>query len=129
MPRSSYTPQDKKNMEQISINLQMLALQHSSTQTSISDALDIPVSTLNGYFKGTSLPTPGNVEKLSWFFQVKKSDIDPRFKEESTQNESSNDTERKNATLLAAHIDDDATEEEIQEILNYMDYVKNKRKK
>lgn len=129
MPRSSYTPQDKKNMMKISDNLKSLASKRGASQTSISDSLGIPISTLNGYFKGTSLPTPGNVEKLSQYFNVSKSEIDPRF-EMSTVNEepSSYEIENSKVKLLAAHIDDDATEEEIQDILDYIEFKKKNRK-
>lgn len=45
-----------------------------------------------------------------------------------------NDIERKNynnvakSDVIAAHIDDDVTDEEMDEILNFIEFVKNKRK-
>ena len=47
--------------------------------------MNIPKSTLTGYVKGTSLPTPGNIQKIADYFNVKKSDLDLRF---SNQNKS-----------------------------------------
>ena len=34
---------------------------------------------MTGYVKGTSLPTPGNVQKIADYFRIKKSDLDLRF--------------------------------------------------
>lgn len=42
--------------------------------------------------------------------------------------EQKEDDDDPNLSLLAAHIDDDATEEDIQEIMNFIDYIKNRKK-
>lgn len=79
MARNELTPQELVLRKVISSNLLFLLEQKNITQADLSDRLKIPRSTLNGYFKGTSIPSPENVQKLSDFFEVKKSDIDPRF--------------------------------------------------
>ncbi|EHR38132.1 S24 family peptidase [Facklamia languida] len=79
MARNELTPQELELRKVISSNLLFLLEQKNITQADLSDRLKIPRSTLNGYFKGTSIPSPENVQKLSDFFEVKKSDIDPRF--------------------------------------------------
>lgn len=79
MARSELTPQDKANQKKISLTLNELSNSRKISQAEISRATKIPAGTLNGYFKGTSLPSPGNVQKLADFFNVFKSDIDPRF--------------------------------------------------
>lgn len=55
-------------------------------QIDLHNNTDIPKSTITGYVKGSSLPTPGNLQKIADFLNVKKSDLDLRFipKEEST---------------------------------------------
>ena len=51
----------------------------STKQVELSKATGIPPSTLTGYVKGTPLPIPGNVQKIADYFELMKSDIDPRF--------------------------------------------------
>lgn len=80
MARRELTPQEIQMRKIISSNLISLAEQNHITQTEISEKLDIPKSTINGYFNGTSVPNSGNVQKLADYFNVQKSDIDPRFK-------------------------------------------------
>ncbi|MDN7145306.1 S24 family peptidase [Liquorilactobacillus mali] len=79
MARSELTPQDKSNQKKIALTLNELSNSRQVSQAEISRATKIPAGTLNGYFKGTSLPSPGNVQKLADFFNIFKSDIDPRF--------------------------------------------------
>lgn len=88
MPRTELTPQDKEYKKIIARNLNELLELNNKKQIDIKRTTGIPASTLTGYFKGTRLPSPTNVEKLADFFGVLKSDIDPRFKKIS---ESSDD--------------------------------------
>ena len=74
------SPLDRQNKLILSANLKRLASSRNLKQVDISKATKISLSTLNGYFQGHRLPTPGNVQKLADFFNVNKSDIDPRFK-------------------------------------------------
>lgn len=68
MARAKLTPQDLRTMKIISANLESLASRKGVSQVELSRELQIPTATLNGYFKGTSLPNPGNVQKNSWLF-------------------------------------------------------------
>lgn len=81
MARRELTPQEIQTREIITMNLNSLANSNNKTQTEIAEKLNIPKSTINGYFNGTSTPNSGNIQKLADYFNVKKSDIDPRFKE------------------------------------------------
>ncbi|MBF0709763.1 hypothetical protein IR059_00800 [Gemella sp. GL1.1] len=45
----------------------------------------MPKSTITGYTKGTSLPTAGNVQKIADYFNVAKSELDLRFKDDIEQ--------------------------------------------
>lgn len=80
MPRTELTPQDKEYKKVISANLNELLQLSGKKQIDITRQTGIPASTLTGYFKGTRLPSPVNVQKLADFFNVLKSDVDPRFK-------------------------------------------------
>lgn len=73
------SPQDLKNREFFSENLNRIMKEKNIRQIDLHNALGIPKSTLTGYVKGTSLPIPGNVQKIADFLHVKKSDLDPRF--------------------------------------------------
>lgn len=80
MARGELTPQEIENRKKISDNINKLIKEKNVSQVDIHNHTKIPKSTLTGYVKGTSTPNPGNVQKLADFFNVKKSDIDPRFK-------------------------------------------------
>ena len=73
------SPQDLKNREFFSENLNRIMKEKNIRQMDLHNALGIPKSTLTGYVKGRSMPTAGNLQKLADFLHVKKSDLDPRF--------------------------------------------------
>lgn len=73
------SPQDLKNREFFSENLNRIMKEKNIRQIDLHNALGIPKSTLTGYVKGRSMPTAGNLQKLADFLHVKKSDLDPRF--------------------------------------------------
>ena len=77
--RGKLTPQDKEDMKVFSANLNSILSDRNCKQAELSRATRIPPSTLTGYVKGTSLPIPGNVQKIADFFGVPKSVLDPRF--------------------------------------------------
>ena len=73
------SPQDLKNREFFSENLNRIMKEKNIRQVDLHNALGIPKSTLTGYVKGRSMPTAGKLQKLADFLHVKKSDLDPRF--------------------------------------------------
>ncbi|HGQ7781108.1 cI repressor [Streptococcus pneumoniae] len=77
--RGKLTPQDKEDMKVFSANLNSILSDRNCKQAELSRATGIPPSTLTGYVKGTSLPIPGNVQKIADFFGIPKSVLDPRF--------------------------------------------------
>ncbi|HEL1790681.1 TPA: helix-turn-helix transcriptional regulator [Streptococcus suis] len=78
--RGKLTPQEIELMSVISTNINRYLTEQNKKQIDLSRGTGIPPSTLTGYVKGTSLPIPGNVQKIADYFGLKKSDIDPRFK-------------------------------------------------
>ena len=82
--RGKLTPQDKEDMKVFSANLNAILSDRNCKQVELSRATGIPASTLTGYVKGTSLPIPGNVQKIADFFGVLKSTLDPRFSSEDS---------------------------------------------
>lgn len=81
--RGKYTPNDIEIMKRISININELLNRTRTKQVELSKSTGIPTSTLTGYVKGTSMPNPGNVQKIADFFHVEKSAVDPRFAQQS----------------------------------------------
>lgn len=79
--RGKLTPQDLEYMKIISANINRYLAEGGYRQIDLVRATNIPASTLTGYVKGTSLPIPENVQKIADFFDLFKSDIDPRFKD------------------------------------------------
>ena len=91
--RGKLTPQDKEDMKVFSANLNSILSDRNCKQVELSRATGIPASTLTGYVKGTSLPIPGNVQKIADFFGIPKSVLDPRFAtSDSNTNEFSSNT-------------------------------------
>lgn len=84
MARTELTPQDIEYKKIISSKLQSLLQKSGKKQIDITRQVNIPASTLTGYFKGTRLPSPENVEKLATFFNVPNYEIDPRFGKATT---------------------------------------------
>ena len=83
--RGKLTPQDIEAMKIFSNNLNRILSERNLKQIDLSRGTQIPPSTLTGYVKGTSLPIPGNVQKIADFLGILKSDIDPRFSDKEDQ--------------------------------------------
>lgn len=97
---------------QISKNIKKLMKQQGLTQLKLADKTGISKSTISDYLNNKTLINPDNVQKVADVLNVNKSDIDPTFKKDSKKDISE---------VIAAHIDDDASEEEIEEILAYIE--------
>lgn len=75
----SKAPSDLRIIKIVAANLQHLLDVSEKKQKDIQKATGIPMSTINSYFLGVHLPSAGNLQKISDFFGVKKSEIDPRY--------------------------------------------------
>lgn len=76
---SKNSPQDIKNRERFSQNLNRIMKEKGIRQIDLHNNLGIPKSTITGYVKGYSMPTLGNIQKIADYLNIKKSDLDPRF--------------------------------------------------
>lgn len=94
MARGRLTPQDNQYKLIIGENLTRLGKLRHVKQIDVAHQTGISTSTINGYFNGSRLPTPENVEKLAKFFRVDKSEIDPRFDTEKEEQERTVDLEK-----------------------------------
>lgn len=78
MPRNKLSTPEKIARKVIADNLTKFS--HGMTQAELSEKTGIPKSTLSGYFAQRSTPNAGNLEKISTALNIKKSDIDPRYR-------------------------------------------------
>ncbi|MDQ0414186.1 LexA family protein [Mesobacillus stamsii] len=82
MPRPKNTPMQESMKQYVKEALATYMNSRKISQTDLSVKTGIPKTTINGYVNGTSLPTPGNSEKLSRALGIDKGDIDPRFRDD-----------------------------------------------
>lgn len=74
------SPQDIENREYFSNQLNKIMKEKGIRQIDISNALNIPKSTLTGYVKGRTLPNEENSKKIADLLGVPIYAIDKRFK-------------------------------------------------
>lgn len=101
----------------------LMTLNGFKSQLKLSEASGISKSTLSDYLNCNTLINLGNVEKLAQVFNVEKWEIDPTFarSENLTKKE-------KQIKTIAAHIDEDVTDEEMEDIKKYIEFIKSQRK-
>lgn len=95
MSRAKNTPMQEEAKKIVKMNLEKFMSIRGMSQVELSEKTGIPKQTINGYVKGTSLPTPGNTEKLSNAFNVSKDQIDPRFDSDSFKSYDLEEAKRK----------------------------------
>ncbi|MEX3622086.1 helix-turn-helix domain-containing protein [Viridibacillus arvi] len=110
--------------KEIAKNIKELLKMNNLNQIKLSELSGISKSTLSDYLNCKTLINISNVEKMATALNVEKSRIDPSF---STTKELS--LKEKTIETIAAHIDDNVTEEEIEVIKNYIDFIKSQRNK
>lgn len=98
MARPKSNPMQEEAKKVVKKNLERLMAKRDMTQIELSKRSGIPKQTINGYVNGTSLPAPGNTEKLSRVFDVLKSDIDPRFKSDAFKESDLEEAKKKLST-------------------------------
>ena len=121
--RGKLTPQDKEDMKVFSANLNSILSDRNCKQVELSRATGIPASTLTGYVKGTSLPIPGNVQKIADFFGIPKSVLDPRF---ATSDSNTNDFSSNTSQIQSIY--DKLTPPRQNKVLTYAEKQLNEQK-
>lgn len=99
--------------------IKKLREKHSMTQDQLAEKLKTTRQTISRYETGDRKTNQDVLFKLSKIFGVSVDSFFPDNRDKEKQD---------NTTLLAAHIDDNVTEDQMNEILNFIDYVKNKYK-
>lgn len=108
--------------KEIAKNLKSLMKDKGLTQIKLSELSGVSKSTLSDYMNCKTLINLGNVEKLASALNVDKSKIDPSFSQgnQITKKE-------KSVSTIAAHIDENITEEELKEIMTFIEFLKSQR--
>lgn len=86
------------------------------TQEQLADKIDVSKQTISNWETGLKTPRMGAIQKMADLFGVSKGRLI-----EGPQDTDSIDSKAK---LLAAHIDDDVSDEEMAQILDYIELVK-----
>lgn len=101
--------------EILSKNLKKLLSRKGKSQTDMAKELELNESTVSSWINSAKYPRRDKIELMADYFGVMPSDIT----EDKTEQQ---DT-------LAAHLDGDFTQEELEEILQYAEFVKQKHRK
>lgn len=112
--------------------LKLLRQEKNQTQQQMADRLGISRAAYSHFENNRNEPDYATILKLADYFGVSV-DFLLRRREISLdkKNEIAEPTEQFNskAKTVAAHIDDDVTDEGLAEILDYIEYIKSKHKK
>ena len=94
------------------------------SQKDLAEYLNISTAMANYYTNGKNVPRMDKVDKICKFLNVKRSDLIEPIKPQSIDDLNLTGIER----IAASHRDDDFTEEDLEDIQKYIDFVKAKRK-
>ncbi len=108
--------------KEIAKNIRSLMKANGLTQIKLSELSGVSKSTLSDYLNCKTLINLGNVEKIANALNVEKSSIDPSF----TQSNEMSKVE-KSVISIAAHIDEKITDDELEDIMKYIEFIKSQR--
>ena len=77
MPRNKDNDFDKMVRKEIAANIKKYADMRGYSQNKLSDLTEIKQSTLSGYYRATSTPNAGQIQKIAMALGVGIEDIDP----------------------------------------------------
>lgn len=113
---------EKEIKDIICKNLNYYMKLNNTTQTELADYLQISRTAVSNWCKGVKLPRMSKVDKICDFFHIQRSDL----MEEKTDTTGLGNNQIR---TLAAHFEgDEFTADEMEEIKNFVEFVKNRRK-
>ena len=113
------------NLNNFGARLKDLRLRAKLTQQQLGDIVHVSKVSISGYERGERSPDTETLRNLANYFEVS---VDYLLNgKEGYQKEWSNSFDKPNDLIrtVASHIDDDATEEDLEDILRYIEYRKN----
>lgn len=93
--------------------LKDLRKKRSLTQSQLGEKLNVTKASISGYENDTRSPDRETLVKIAEIFNVSTDYLLGRT-----------DDKEKAPTLVAAHLDDDLTEEQLDEVKNFIDFIK-----
>lgn len=97
--------------------LKQLRTAKKMTQTELGQFLNVTKSSISGYENGTRFPDQESLIKIAEVFGVTTDYLLGKDQKKASELSSEQLT-------IAAHIDDDVSEDEMKEILSFIDYIK-----
>ncbi|WP_432371902.1 helix-turn-helix domain-containing protein [Staphylococcus chromogenes] len=98
----------------LSENLEQLMKERNITQVELSEAIGVSQSTISNWLKESKYPRISKIQELANYFNVPKSRI---TEENNLQQET-----------IAAHFDkEDLTEEEMDEVMQFIEIIKRRK--
>lgn len=82
MARGKYTELDLGAMKNVSSNLRRILKLKGIQQTELAEKTGLSTSTISDYVNGKTLISPGNLQKISDFLNVSKSDINSSYEKD-----------------------------------------------
>ncbi|WP_312727555.1 helix-turn-helix transcriptional regulator [Enterococcus sp.] len=113
------------NLNSFGARLKDLRLRAKLTQQQLGDIVHVSKVSISGYERGERSPDTETLRNLANYFEVS---VDYLLNgHEGYQKEWSDSFDKPNDMIrtVAAHIDEDATEEDLEDILRYIEYRKN----
>ena len=110
--------------EVFSTNLKEMLKERGKTQLELAEFVGVSDASVNNWVNGIKLPRMDKVDKICKFLNVKRSDLIEPKKPKTIDDLNLTGIER----IAASHRDDDFTEEDLEDIQKYIDFVKAKRK-
>ena len=99
--------------------------ERGKTQLELAEFVGVSDASVNNWVNGIKLPRMDKVDKICKFLNVKRSDlIEPLTTPKTIDDLNLTGIER----IAASHRDDDFSEEDLEDIQKYIDFVKAKRK-
>lgn len=108
------------NKEIMASNIKHYMNIHNIDRRELSEKLNVGYSTVTDWLNAVNYPRIDKIEMMANLWGIEKSDL----VEKKTTEKQAND----NTMRVAAHIEDDVTEEELEEIMRFIDYIKSRRK-
>ena len=93
---------------------------HNIDRRELSETLGVGYSTVTDWLNAVNYPRIDKIEMMAKLWNIEKSDL--------VENKDSNDKLNNNALRVAAHIDDNVTEEEMADIIKYIEFIKSQHK-
>ncbi|MGM8141115.1 helix-turn-helix domain-containing protein [Enterococcus italicus] len=120
------------NLDNFGARLKDLRLRAKLTQQQLGNIVHVSKVSISGYERGERSPDTETLRNLANYFEVS---VDYLLNGDNGYSKQRNDSfdlaakEKDKIETIAAHIDDDVTDEQMDDILNYIDFIKHKHSK